>query len=50
MLVGHQQGSIAAVGQFSCGERNERGTRQTQFATSENLIIYTTCFKKRKKQ
>ena len=33
---GHQQGDGAAVGQYGYGERNERGTRLVQFATSEN--------------
>ena len=45
---GHQQGDGAVVGQYGYGERNERGTRLVQFATSENLTISNTCFKKRK--
>ena len=44
----HHQGDGAAVGQYEYGERNERGTRLVQFATSENLTISNTCFKKRK--
>ena len=43
----HQQGDGAAVGQYGYGERNERGTRLVQFATSERLTISNTCFKKR---
>ena len=45
---GHQQGNGAVVGQYGYGERNERRTRLVQFATSENLTISNTCFKKRK--
>ena len=45
---GHQQGYGSAFGQYGYGERNERGTRLVQFATSENLAISKTCFKKRK--
>ena len=45
---GHPQGDGAAVGQYGYGEVNERGTRLVQFATSENLTIPNTCFKKRK--
>ena len=45
---GHQKGDGAAVGQYGYGERNERETRLVQFATSENLTISNTCFKKRK--
>ena len=45
---GHQQGDGAAVGQYGYGERKERGTIVVQFATSENLTISNTCFKKRK--
>ena len=45
---GHQQGDGAVVGQYGYGERHERGTRLVQFATSENITISSTCFKKRK--
>ena len=45
---GHQKGDGAAVGQYGYGERNERGTRLVQFATSANLTISNTCLKKRK--
>ena len=44
---GHQQGDGAVVGQYGYGERNEKGSRLVQFATSEN-VISNTCFKKRK--
>ena len=44
---GHQQGDGEVVGQCGYGEKNERGTRLVQFATSENLIS-NTCIKKRK--
>ena len=43
----HQQGDGAVVGEYGYGERNERGTRLVQFATSENLTISNTFFKKR---
>ena len=45
---GHQQGDGAVVGQYGYGERNKRQTRFVQYATSENLAISNTCFKKRK--
>ena len=45
---GHLQGDGAVVGQYGYGERNEKGTRLVQFATSENLTISNTCFKKGK--
>ena len=44
---GHQQGDGAAVGQYGNGERNKRGSRLVQFATSEYSTISNTCFKKR---
>ena len=44
----HQQRDGAAVGHYRYGERNKRWTRLAQFATSENLTISNTCFKKRK--
>ena len=47
--VGQQiQGDGGAVGAFGLGERNERGTRLVQFATSKNLRIENTFFKKSK--
>ena len=33
---GHQQEDGAAVGHYSCGERNERRTRLVEFAASDN--------------
>ena len=44
---GHQQGDRAAVAQYGYGERSKRGTRLVQFASSENVTISSTCFKKR---
>ena len=47
--VGQQlQGDEGAVGAFGLGERNERGTRLVQFATSKNLRIENTFCKKSK--
>ena len=43
-----QQGNGGTVGLFGFGERNERGTRLVQFATSKNLRIENTFFKKNK--
>ena len=44
----HHNSDGATVGQFGLGERNERGTRLVQFATSKNLKIANTHYKKRK--
>ena len=35
----YQQGDGAVVGHYGYGERNERGTRLVQFATSENVDV-----------
>jgi hypothetical protein len=43
----HQQGDEKTTGEHGLGERNERGERLVQFATSKNLKITNTFFEKK---